>query len=1645
MNRSSRAAVADHGSMTSRAVANRVQAKLSVGRARDGYEQEADRVADAVVKGTPAATAPVASGGMASAVGRGSALAPPISRLVDFKPQRRLQRQDEKEEPQGKVQRAGEEKPQGKIQRAEEEEPQGKIQRAEEEEPQGKIQRAEEEEPQGKIQRAEEEEPQGKIQRAEEEEPQGKIQRAEEEEPQGKIQREEQEEPQSKIQREKEKKEEEEVQAKTEARANVRDKRHYLVLNRVERKLFDNKGKGEPLADETRIAMEVRFGADFSAVKIHTDADAVAMSRELSALAFTHGRDIFFNAGKYEPESVRGRTLLAHELTHVVQQGAAEQKVSEETITKNNAERDRPPLEPTDVKAIEAEKTTEENVERNAPKPREQVTAKAGSPFIAKGSVTAPAAKPDLTAPEAEAKPTAEEGEVGEAVKTKRPPAKKAVAEKVAGTGVGGFLRKVTQSVFKAKQAAVSKLATNEKTKESAEKKLEQTEKAVVPPSEEGQSQARAVQVETVEAAKKPEPDEGKAKQQFEQAMERAVPKNLEEVDKFKEEGKGRVVGQAVKGVVMADSQEVKGTYQEIDNPPKIQPPETVPETLPETEGAPETPTIDMGEGLVGEVQPEHTNLSGFDRQSDDLLEKEQIKEEHLEMVDEGDLAEAKQARKEAKTKIKEGPRQVEIVEQQEKQKVSKDLQKEELAGKQQMKAARQEGLGGARADQQKTKSKIEQKRQAVTDHINAIYQNANDLVKQKLDDLEKKSLKAFDEGQQKATKTFEDNVKRRIDAFKRRRYDRFGGSLLWAKDKLFGMDDLPEVKEIFDSEKARFITTIDGLVKTITAENKRVIEECKSIVTDARKEIEAFVKNLGPELQKTGQDALKDMKGKLDALDKQINDKEKELKKKLAAKREAAIKAIEKKIEKMKEEMSGLVSKLGKLLLNAMLKFFKWALKKAGYSGDQLMGIINKGKAIVTKIVTDPKAFFKNLGRAVGLGIKNFRKNIKQHLIGGLVSWLTGAMADVPIQLPAKWDLKGVLSVILQVLGLTWDRIRRKLVKRLGEKVIRIAETSIDILKRLITEGPIALWEMIKTKAAEIKQKVMEGIRNWIIVQIVKAAIIKLVSMLNPVGAIIQAILAIYNLVMFFIENWQRIVEFVKSIFQSIGDIAFGKISAAAQKVEQAMAMTIPIILNFLARLLHISGISKAITNIMKKIRKPIDKVVNKVIASVAKMAKKLVKKAKQAAEKVIDWWKAKFAFKTKDGKRLIVAFKGKKKAAKLTVTASPAVDVDKELDDVKAAHAKYKADAKASSGPLLARLKQLMTKHAAAKSAHAALKRRIAKGENIDGTKVKELGGMVRDLRNLILEIQRNDAVEGAKTKFSTSTGKEGFGVHTLAFPLTLKGPPGSSPSDTGSTWDDLTKRRTESGKTSYYIRGHLLNDKLHGPGKWKNMTPLTRQANKDHEASIESRLKSEAVKLEPAQALLYRIKIVEGPPDGYDGSAMKNKVDKIQGKKGWSTQIVENMKEIIEAEKFVPKKLLVDAKRVTKPDNVNWPEADPALGGDPTAKYVPQTAIFSGKPIENKPDLHVEKYNPGTPVRMLVSLNLSQPGPDPIAAYRAIKGVSSTAAEGLKAAKKPFNAWVEVEKRAAGVGPTTLNILKASEKTRLRTGDTKWTASG
>jgi len=255
----------------------KVQKKLTTGTVGDKYETEADNVADKVVNKRN-------TGGLLQSKSENAVQQKPISESIST-----VQKQDLAQEKP--LQKKGKEKEEDKkVQKKSDKEEDKKVQKKGEKEEDKKVQKKSDKEEDKKVQKKGEKEEDKKVQK--------KCADCENED--------------KKAQKKEEKKDEKPVQAKF--------KESNSVNEGVENTLNSSKGGGSAMDKNTKQEMESGFGADFSDVNIHTDSKAVQMSEQLGAQAFTHGSDVYFNKGKYNPESKEGKHLLAHELTHTIQQ-----------------------------------------------------------------------------------------------------------------------------------------------------------------------------------------------------------------------------------------------------------------------------------------------------------------------------------------------------------------------------------------------------------------------------------------------------------------------------------------------------------------------------------------------------------------------------------------------------------------------------------------------------------------------------------------------------------------------------------------------------------------------------------------------------------------------------------------------------------------------------------------------------------------------------------------------------------------------------------------------------------------------------------------------------------------------------------------------------------------------------------------------------------------------------------------------------------------------------------------------------------------------------------------------------------------------------------------------------------------------------
>ena len=271
-------------------------------------------------------------------------------------------------------------------------------------------------------------------------------------------------------------------------------------------------------------------------------------------------------------------------------------------------------------------------------------------------------------------------------------------------------------------------------------------------------------------------------------------------------------------------------------------------------------------------------------------------------------------------------------------------------------------------------------------------------------------------------------------------------------------------------------------------------------------------------------------------------------------------------------------------------------------------LSYIKKTGAALKNILKNPLPFVGNLVKAAKLGFENFAANFGGHLKAGLIDWLTGALPGVYI--PKAFELGEIVKFVFSVLGLSWQNVRQKLVKVVGEPAVKAMETGFDIVVTLVTQGPAAAWDKIKGQLANLKDMVISGITDFVVDMVVKKAVPKLIAMFIPGAGFISAIISIYDTVMVFVHKISKIIQVVTGFIDSMVAISRGETTPAANKVETALASAMSLAINLFAGFAGLGDIADKVMGVIKKVRDFIDKALDSLINWIVTMAKKLFAK---------------------------------------------------------------------------------------------------------------------------------------------------------------------------------------------------------------------------------------------------------------------------------------------------------------------------------------------------------------------------------------------------------------------------------------------------
>jgi hypothetical protein len=342
-----------------------------------------------------------------------------------------------------------------------------------------------------------------------------------------------------------------------------------------------------------------------------------------------------------------------------------------------------------------------------------------------------------------------------------------------------------------------------------------------------------------------------------------------------------------------------------------------------------------------------------------------------------------------------------------------------------------------------------------------------------------------------------------------------------------------------------------------------------------------------------------------------------------------------------------------------------------------------------------------------------------------------------------------------------------------------------------------------------------------------------------------------------------------IEAVINSVHAIATGAISGAISWIEKALASAIPVVIGFLARLLGLSGISEKIQGFIKKVQAKVDAAIDKVIGKIIGVVKKLFGAAKAGAKKLLEWWKKKRVI-SNDGKKVTLYTEGNDRAAKVLVASSPGVP-----------WSTYLANNAPGSGAKTA----LVNAHAQATV--LAQKLELPKTRGLDEeVHAQNVEKVFNDLAVQIEIINRDKSVPASVIKFSGTDAERGANAAEASV-LTADHGTGSGPTDESGSWAGLQHlgkglgKKGERVRRDWYVRGHLLNEHLGGPGLGFNMAPITKRANNDHKKLVETRLKAEVHK--PGRAVYYKVTVLAGPPLG--GNPRLTQLDSMKPQSGLS----------------------------------------------------------------------------------------------------------------------------------------------------------------
>lgn len=929
-------------------------------------------------------------------------------------------------------------------------------------------------------------------------------------------------------------------------------------------------GGGDPLESGTRSFMESRFGRDFSHVRIHKDSRAHLSAKAISAQAYTYGPHIAFARGKYQPHTAGGRHLLAHELAHVVQQG--------QTVRRFVA--NGPPAPSAVVAPLD-------RLEGPAPllvaDPVEHATGPV-VPELPEEDLLATEALPESVSPAVELDPLMPPppDELGEAANTR--------------------LRQATRNSHEA--------AENNATLPTADQFTQEAREGVTEPAEETSARASGELTSLLAERPAPSPEIDALCETIRRVIREKRPPDEDSLLQADFEEAANEAGAQLNDNLQTDIDRVEGQYDELDETPAgeaEQIGEPV-ETPPEQVGSPDINAVGAAPDPLTE---EEVSLEADVQASATQLEQVGMRTEVAEVVQDGPVAEARAAHGELEQTAAEDPAVV-LAEQDMALDIARSdmesLQEQALAA---LEASRSRTVTGGGVQQTEMVASEEAQRQALGIQAENIFSAAQDQVNLLLEPLTRTAMTMWETGKERIATEFEQHLAR-VQRWVDERHSGFGGGLVELWDDWTGMPDW--VTDEYDDAERRFGNSVCELIREISTYVNGVILTCERLIDNANREIDELFAAAPAELQEWATEQRGIFQERLDGLREQVQNTQQRFNEDLANRAVQAVQEVREQVHALREAAKGLLGRIANaiadFLEDPLRAIINGLLSLVGIDPSAFWALVSRIGEVISDIVHDPVGFAGNLLSAIGAGFQRFFDNVLTHLYEGFINWLFSGLGAVGVEVPRDFSLGSIITFFLQLMGITWERIRNLLARHIGEENVALLEQAIEIVSDLIELGPTGIFELIKDQLdpQHILDTVIQMAVDFIKEILMTQAAIRIVALFNPVGAIAQAIEAIYKVLKWIFENAARIFSLVETVVNGMADIIAGNIAGMAAAVESALARLLVPVIDFIAEFMSLGDLPNKVAEAVRGLQNWVEGILDRVIGWLAERARSIL-----------------------------------------------------------------------------------------------------------------------------------------------------------------------------------------------------------------------------------------------------------------------------------------------------------------------------------------------------------------------------------------------------------------------------------------------------